>query len=294
MGCDTQHNNGGALRLIRRAGRIVVPVLLALISGAGFAQQGQSLLEPLSDPNRSAPQTVAPALQESAAQEPAQTQRLSQLFYQLQVLQQEVQELRGLVEEQSYQLGRLARDQQEQYIDLDGRIAGMTTGARPSGATAGVSSGSPGGVTDGRTGSVASSGSVVGSPVSSGSSESEREVYTRAFDLMKARQFDESARAFDQLIVSYPNGQYTPNAFYWLGELYLAQSDSEQARQSFAQVLNLYPDHPKVPDSLYKMGVVYHRLGDNAGAIEYFERVVREYPNSSAAGLATRYMAELK
>ena len=134
----------------------------------------------------------------------------------------------------------------------------------------------------------------VGAPVTSGSSESEREVYTRAFDLMKARQFDESARAFDQLIVSYPNGQYTPNAFYWLGELYLAQSDSEQARQSFAQVLNLYPDHPKVPDSLYKMGVVYHRLGDNAGAIEYFERAAREYPNSSAAGLATRYMAELK
>jgi TolA-binding protein len=59
-------------------------------------------------------------------------------------------------------------------------------------------------------------------------------------------------------------------------------------------VLNLYPDHPKVPDTLYKLGVVYHRLGDNQRAIGYFEQVGREYPNSSAAGLATRYMAELK
>jgi tol-pal system protein YbgF len=111
---------------------------------------------------------------------------------------------------------------------------------------------------------------------------------------MKARQFDESAAAFNQLIADYPNGQYTPNAYYWLGELYLAQTDTERARQSFAQVLNLYPDHPKVPDTLYKLGVVYHRLGDNQRAIGYFEQVGREYPNSSAAGLATRYMAELK
>jgi tol-pal system protein YbgF len=299
MGCDLQHKHSTARDLIRRTGLIVIPALLAVSSGAGFAQQGQSLLEPLPDSNQTslqtAPQTVAPAAQEPTAQAAAEPQRLSQLFYQLQVLQQEVQELRGLVEEQSYQLNRLARDQQEQYIDLDGRIAGMTNGrARPSGGSAARPSGASNGVTGGSTGSGASTGTVVGAPVTSGSSESEREVYTRAFDLMKARQYDESARAFDQLIVSYPNGQYTPNAFYWLGELYLAQSDSEQARQSFAQVLNLYPDHPKVPDSLYKMGVVHHRLGDNPGAIEYFERVAREYPNSSAAGLATRYMAELK
>jgi tol-pal system protein YbgF len=284
----------------RTSGWVLAALLLAGLSASAGAQQG-SLLEPLPDTTvqpsaaTSAPisssgsptgsansPTVAPVVDD-----PASTQRLSQLFYQLQVLQQEVQELRGLVEEQSYQLNRLARDQQEQYIDLDSRVAGMTTGARPSGSGTAVPAGNS-------TGSIPSTGSVVGASTSSGSSESEREVYTRAFDLMKARQFDESAAAFDQLIVAYPNGQYTPNAFYWLGELYLAQSDSEQARQSFAQVLNLYPDHPKVPDSLYKMGVVYHRLDDNSQAIEYFERVVREYPNSSAAGLASRYMAELQ
>lgn len=302
MSSDIQNKNGYTAESSNRLTLITALVLMTGFTGTAIAQQGQSLLEPLQDTNQPAAQVT---LQEStpAVQQPAETQRLSQLFYQLQVLQQEVQELRGLVEEQSYQLNRMARDQQEQYIDLDGRIAGMTTGVRTAGASAGAASGNnSGGGTSGGTGgmpgggssSTAGTGSVVGSPAGSGTSESEREVYTRAFDLMKARAFDESARAFDQLIVTYPNGQYTPNAFYWLGELYLAQSESEQARQSFAQVLNLYPDHPKVPDSLYKMGVVYHRLGDNAGAIEYFERVVREYPNSSAAGLATRYMAELK
>ena len=81
--------------------------------------------------------------QESSAQ-PGESRRLAELFYQLQVLQQEVQELRGLVEEQGYQIKRMARDQQEQYIDLDRRVSGMRSA--PSSAptpAAGVATGPP-------------------------------------------------------------------------------------------------------------------------------------------------------
>ena len=59
------------------------------------------------------------------------------------------------------------------------------------------------------------------------------------------------------------------------------------------QVVNLYPDHQKAPDALYKLGVVYHNLGDINAAKTYLQRVQQEHPNSSAAGLAARYAAEL-
>ena len=58
-------------------------------------------------------------------------------------------------------------------------------------------------------------------------------------------------------------------------------------------MVNLYPDHQKVPDALYKLGVVYHRLGDVNRAREYLTQVRRQYPQSSAAGLAKTYLAEL-
>ncbi len=234
--------------------------------------------------------------------------RLSELFYQLQVLQQEVQELRGLVEEQSYQLNRLARDQKEQYIDLDRRVAGLSTGAATgAGITAGVTQpggtsadptaeGSRAGSTSGF-GATSATGSATGTALAqpgAGSGVSEREAYQSAFDLMKGRKFEESIAAFNRLVVDYPNGQYTPNAFYWLGELYLAQQETEQARQSFMQVINLYPDHPKVPDTLYKLGVAYHRLGDTNRAMEYFAQVQSRYPQSSAAGLAASYQQEIR
>jgi tol-pal system protein YbgF len=200
--------------------------------------------------------------------------RLAELFYQLQILRQEVQDLRGLVEEQSYQLNRLAKDQQEQYLDLDRRVAALRAQApEPTLAEATPPS---------------------GGPVSGGVPGSERDAYTAAFNQMKNRQFDEAVAAFNALVTDYPNGQFTPNAFYWLGELHLAQTQDEMARQSFSQVINLYPDHQKVPDALYKLGIVHHRLGDTANALQYLERVTTEYPQSSAAGLARNYSAEIR
>ena len=111
---------------------------------------------------------------------------------------------------------------------------------------------------------------------------------------MRNRQFQDSLAGFEGIIVAFPNGQYTPNAFYWIGELYLAQGDNEKSRQSFIQVISLYPDHQKVPDAMYKLGVVYFALGDNQSALRYLGQVQQEYPNSSAAGLAARYSVEIQ
>lgn len=212
--------------------------------------------------------------------------RLSQLFYQLQVLQQEVQELRGMMEEQQYRLDRLARDQQEQYLDLDRRMQALRgDGQRPLVIPGEGEQGA------GTRGGSASRGSGAGD--SGSGSASEREAYSAAFELMRQRQFEESLSAFETLTEEYPNGVYTANAFYWLGELNLALDDNEQARQWFAQVVNLYPDHQKIPDALYKLGVTYHRLGDENRAREYLNQVRDEHPQSSAAGLAQTYLAEL-
>ena len=202
--------------------------------------------------------------------------QLSQLFYQLQTLEQEVQTLRGIVEEQDHQIKRLQREQQEQYLDLDGRVAALFENrAAPDPATA--------------------QRPPPNNPVlSPGGNLTERDAYTSAFDAMRNRQFDESMRGFQDLIDRYPNGQYTPNAYYWIGEIHLAANqDAELARQSFVQVVSLYPDHQKAPDALYKLGVVYQTLGDTETALKYLNEVQRQHPNSGAANLAAKYAAEL-
>ena len=203
---------------------------------------------------------------------------LQQLFYRLQGVQQELQILRGEVEEQRYQLEQLQQQQRNQYLDLDRRVSALSPNRPAPGPVSDAAQEAPQPAEEARKPKVPAS---------------EKEVYASAIELMRARAFDQSAIAFESVIVNYPNGQYTPNAFYWLGELYLAMADQERARQNFVQVLRLYPDHEKVPDALYKLGVLYHGLGDVEQARRYLARVQSEHPQSSAATLAKKYAAEI-
>lgn len=253
-----------------------LPLLVSLILSAGAVG---AAAQPVPIKESSAVRETAPA--PPAAAQDTDAARLGELFHRLQVLQQEVQELRGQVEEQAFRLERLTRQQQQQYIDLDQRLVALR-GQGPGPAAA------PG--TQGSRSPTASRPM----PPASGSATPEREAYAAAFNLMQDGSFEESSDAFNGLITDYPNGQFTPNAFYWLGELHLAMDEVELARQSFSQVLSLYPEHGKVPDALYKLGVVHHRLNDNERALEYLDRVMADHPESTASGLARTYAGELR
>ena len=208
------------------------------------------------------------------------------LFYQLQMLQDEVRRLQGIVEEQNYRIERLVREQRERYIELDQRLLALRPdAAQPPGE----------GEPDGPGGSA--------SPVP-GAASVQGEAYNRAYAVMaearrlppseRATQYQRALTMFEAVIQDHPDGEYTPNAYYWIGELYLAMDVLEDARQAFAQVTNLYADHAKMPDALYKLGVTYHRLGDIARALQYLDRVADGYPGSAQAGLARSYAAELR
>ena len=219
------------------------------------------------------------------------------LFYQMQVLQQEVRQLSGLVEEQARLIQKLQQDQRLQYIDLDRRVAALAPNRPAPGPTplpdvdrqlavdADVA---------GSESSLPDPGTTEATVQSEPEPTTEREAYARAIRWMRSKRFEESTVAFEKLIVDYPNGQYTPNAFYWLGELHLATSNMEPARQNFVQVIRLYPDHQKVPDALYKLGVLYFQLGDESESRRYLTQVQTDFPQSSAGALAKRYLAEME
>lgn len=210
---------------------------------------------------------------------------LATLFYQLQTLQEEVRDLQGLVEEQNHRIERMEREQRERYIDVDQRLLALRGGAAPE---AGNAVDAPG------------TAPALGALPASG----EADAYNSAFQIIqnaralvpseRSAEYQRAIDGFTALIADYPNGTYTPNAFYWIGELQISNNELELARQAFVQVVTLYPDHPKTPDALYKLGVTYHRLEDAARALEHLDRVIDEFPNHTAAGLATRYAAELR
>lgn len=208
---------------------------------------------------------------------------LSALFYEQQLLQNEVKKLRGELEELGHRLDELARQQSAQYLDMDRRLQNLGAVADPK-TTADI-----------ETEASDTNPSNPASPLEQPSqSLSEEDAYQQAFALIEGRQFEQAVSAYDQFLIRYPNGKFTPNAFYWLGEIHLRLEDLEKSRQSFVQVLTLYPAHQKVPDALFKLGIVYDRLGDRETAESHLQRAIREHPRTTAAQLATEYLRERK
>ncbi len=212
----------------------------------------------------------------------------SSMFQQFQQVQDDVAELRGIVEEQSHLIEQLQAQQKEQYLDLDRRLSALqgTGGAAPGASVSG-------------NGPSAGGGSTTTGPITTGpttaSGNAEQDAYTAAYNSAKANRFTEAIAAFNQVLVMYPTGKYAGNSYYWLGELYLKLPEPalEKSRQSFAQVVNQFKDNAHVSEAMFKLGVVYDRLGDKAKALEYLKRVQAQYPGTPGAKLAQTYAAEL-
>ena len=219
------------------------------------------------------------------AQAPASAQ--SQLFMQLQQMQNDIAQLRGLLEEQDNEIQRLKQESQARYQDLDSRLQGgvQQVPAQNSSDTGAINAAS------------APAAPAAQAPAASNEPADpakEKLYYDAAFDLIKAKDFPKASQAFEGFLRKFPQSQYAGNAQYWLGEVSLAQGDLQGAGKAFAQVSASYPNHSKVPDSLFKLADVEQRLGHIDRAKGILQQVIAQYPGTSAAQLAQRDLQRLQ
>lgn len=205
-----------------------------------------------------------------------------QQLHDLQLLQEEVRVLRGAIEELQAELARLRERQADRYIDLDNRLQELRTGmAAPP-----------------RTADKPIAATPDTAPVSDEAQKTEKEQYDIAMELttqaLRTRQYEPAVESLRQLVRDYPDGQFTANAYYWLGEVFLAGSepDPERAAWHFEQILTLFPNSRQVPDATYKLGVAAHLTGDCTRAEQLLRQVQEKHVGRSIAGLAERYLKD--
>ena len=228
------------------------------------------------------PQPVSkPPANSSVASEPVAPS--AQMFMQVQALQEELALLRGQVEELNHQIKVLKQQRLDDYVDLDKRIAALQGGAIQNGAIPAAGS-NPVAVASPNT---VTTGSAT-SPATTQANGSEKDSYSQAYNLLKQRKVEPAIAAFKQHIASYPDGEFTPNAYYWLGEIYLLQEQLSEAEQMFNALLTQFPGNRKVADAKFKLGKVYHQQGKDAQAKQLVEEVASG--SSQTAGLAKSYL----
>lgn len=236
-------------------------------------------------------------------------------------LQSEVQQLRGMVEEQSQTIADLQRKQSNMYSDLDDRLQALTNTQAPAAAAAAPSNTAPAQATAATPVPVTvttppvvqvptlvptqspsvqtpvkpamEAPSSAGAAASNSAQGNEKERFQQAFDTLRNGHNQQAVKMFESLVADYPAGEFADNAEYWLGEAYKINRDYDKARAAFNKVVSQYSNSAKVPDALLKLGYIESELQNNAKARDYLTRVVTSYPGTTAAHLASKKLAQM-
>ena len=261
-------------------------------------------------------------LEQEQAQGNSSEQTL-ELLNRINQLQTEVQSLRGLVEQQGFEIESLKKRARDQYLDLDSRInrlegnplAPDPAAVAPTGVTLpdnaqplaelpdpNVTTPTPVRMeepevrapldtpsqTSGLAGGDAAPAETIANPVD------ERRMYESAFDALKEGRYAEAARRFQGFLNSYPDGEFAPNAHYWLGESYYVTQNYQIALDSFRTLLSRFPSSSKAPDALLKVGYCQYELRQWAEAEATLNQVVERYPDSTVSRLAQGRLRALR
>jgi len=224
----------------------------------------------------------------------------------LEQLQHEVQQLRGIVEEQSQSIIDLKARQGNIYSDLDQRLQALTrNGVQykvPDSTTSQTAQkASRDSLTDSTTEtagvenpeSVQQDSKAVNA-VTKSSSVNQKALYQAAYETLRNGHNTRAIAEFKALLAEFPDGEYADNAQYWLGEAYKVNQDFESAKVAFSKVVSHFSGSPKVPDALLKLGYIELEQNNMAKARDYLTQVTVSHPGTTAAHLAAKKLMQLE
>jgi len=207
-----------------------------------------------------------------------------QIYQQVQQLQQEVRDLRGQLEVQGNIIERMKQDARSRYLDLDQRITQLKN-TPPVIVTDATNPATTPIVTPPAT----TETTVVAAP----NPDDEKRAYFAAYEVFKTGGPNKAINPMRNFIKNYPHSTFTPSAYYWLGEFYLAASpaDVANAKKSFKIVTEQYADTPKAAAALLKLGSFADVDGKTQEAIKYMLLIVKNFPNTPEANAAKSYLS---
>ena len=216
-----------------------------------------------------------------------ENQNLVEMFNRLQSLQSEIEQIRGSLEVLSHDIKGMKQRQKDLYLDLDNRIQQVEMAAN---SMAGSSMGGMGEPVAGFGGEA----EVPAEGVTEGVPASEQEAYQRALGLLRDAKYKEAVEQFKLVLLTFPEGDYSDNAQYWMGEANYVMRDFNAAIEEFGKVISKHPSSSKIADAHLKIGFSYYELQDFTKAKASLERVVKDYPKTTAARLAQSRLHQMK
>ncbi len=230
------------------------------------------------------------------------------MIQQVDNLAEEISQLRGEIEEQSFEIGEVKKRQRELYLDVDRRLRDLESGAAAAAAAAPTPSASltpPAApstpstpsqtATPSTQASSQSTGTTASLTPSSGATQSEeREAYQAAFDTLKEGRYKKAKTELATFLARYPGSSFAGNAQYWLGEAHYVTRNFDQGVTEFRKVLSNYPTSNKVPDAMLKLGYTHYELKQFEDAKAVLQELREKFPKATAARLAAKRLDRIR
>ncbi len=185
--------------------------------------------------------------------------RSQDMMKQLSLIQKELRNLRGQIDESRHEVSAQKTRQKKFYQDLDTRVDILQANLKKLSAKPAAMP-----VISHANKDMASTGDMAN--------------YQQAFTLLQEKNHDQAAAAFHAYIKRFPKGQYVANAWYWLGSIYLLQEKPALALSALQRVVADYQHSQKVAGSWYKMAEIYKRQGKMAEARQALKTLIEKFP----------------
>lgn len=219
------------------------------------------------------------------------------LASQLNDLQEQVAQLRGQLQDQDRIIKTLQAQQDNFYENMNGKMKQLQDQiTTPGGSSNALNGGTP--TPDNKlssspvTPSIASV-SLPPSLVTKRIKLADTDAYQAAFNSLMDKQYAKAQEGFNRYLHDYPDGQYSGNVHYWLGEIALLENRYPQAEASFSEVVSRYQESGKLQDARYKLAITHLKMGETEKAKTELLAIEQQNAGNTVARLAKLQLQEL-
>ncbi len=197
-----------------------------------------------------------------------QSQSLLDMQNEIELLNQEVAQLRGGLEVANHALEVSEQRQKDLYADTDARIRRLEGGGSPEAGVAGE--------------------------VDPATQAEDVEAYKQAYALSQNAKHKEAFSAFDGFIKAYPDSQLVPDALYGLGYSQFALKSYKSSIASQQKLLDAYPENAKVPNAMYSIANSQIQLGKVKSAKKTLRHLIAKHPEADVTPNAKKRLKVLE
>lgn len=219
------------------------------------------------------------------------------LAAQLNDIQDQIRQLKGMIEENQHRQSRVEADMKSLNEDMDYRLraleekAGMGAVPGETDQTLTPPPGTPAPPIQpvqtlppqtNNVQPVPTEAPPAADTTGAGNYSSAKEQYDAAFKLMNQAKYAEAGAVLESFTQRYPKDPLLGNVYYWLGETYYVRENYVKSADNFRQGFETMPDGVKAPDNLLKLALSLNMLNKKRESCVVLKQLQIKYQGSAS------------